>query len=365
MGMPLASITSDKISPHTVLLDLYYYTLSWALDAMNQKDAAGKGTTPFTLSHVSVVFSLFKTTHAYAVTHSVPLEKTFAYFEDVLVAHAVHSPPYAVDLFDISQVRATSAYFIHTYARHYRLYQAVFTPLRVHNILHAPKHMASLPKSLAIPLSKYSLRTPSPPPPVSEPGSSSAPASRERSERSERGERGDRGDRGDRSESRRSSSKTSASSSSSAAVASAAASAAPAASPSNDRNKRSSRSPRGSAASSPSHTSHPDREHGENGDEKEKKDNTNQQSHVPVGELTEEEIQIELKRIALKAAESKLETLKTEVDLKIARQDEALAARVALLEQRLYALAAAQNPSSSSPIPSSDRTSSSSRRRRN
>ncbi|KNC52980.1 uncharacterized protein AMSG_12240 [Thecamonas trahens ATCC 50062] len=356
----MAMIGAQTATPDGVMVDLYYYLMAWALKNCAAVDdgcgLAASGCTPMTDAHVSVIFSLFKTTHAYAVTTAISLDATFAYFRDVLLAHAVHAPPHSVDLFDVSQVSAVTQYFIHTYARHYRLYQHVFTPLRVHNIaprawgLQTPSIAADIPladydrldeeqvaamvrarsrSSLHSTVSLASLGD------VAEDVISVGSASGGGDGPSGAGATTDATPRG--GESGHGSGKASRTSPAS-------------------RRTRASGSGGGAGSRSPRPSRKAVSRHASAASLKSVGDESGEGEDVVVGSnsgtcdenethMSEEAVQAELKAIALKAAEAQLAEVKAELDLKMARQDEALLARIAVLEQRMYALSSGEGGS--------------------
>eukprot|EP00899_Mesostigma_viride_P023776 jgi/Mesvir1/4583/Mv08159-RA.1 len=97
------------------LEDLYFNTIqfAWKLG--------------FTPEKVSAFFSIMKRTHFDAVGGRLTLRKSFAAFQDLLLAHAVQRPPYSVGIFSLHDVQVLTDYAINSYFRHYKLYQYAFT----------------------------------------------------------------------------------------------------------------------------------------------------------------------------------------------------------------------------------------------
>ncbi|XP_075034829.1 cilia- and flagella-associated protein 119 isoform X2 [Mixophyes fleayi] len=112
------SLDGSRCEPHaSVLLDLYYYTVRFCWQCS------------FTREQTSCVFSIMKETHAACV--GTPLENVedcYIYFKELLLCHAVHQPPFCINLFTQKQILRISDYFLNTYFRHFKLYKYVFTP---------------------------------------------------------------------------------------------------------------------------------------------------------------------------------------------------------------------------------------------
>ncbi|XP_033628141.1 coiled-coil domain-containing protein 189-like [Asterias rubens] len=108
----------DETSSSSVLLDLYYYTVQFALD------------NGFNKEQLSAFFSILKKTHE--VCNETPfgnLEQTYSYFKEMVLCHAVKRPPWSINLFSPDQVKIITEYILNTYFRHYKLYKYVFTPM--------------------------------------------------------------------------------------------------------------------------------------------------------------------------------------------------------------------------------------------
>ncbi|XP_038059400.1 coiled-coil domain-containing protein 189-like isoform X2 [Patiria miniata] len=108
----------DDNSASSILLDLYYYTVQFALN---------KG---FNKEQLSAFFSIVKKTHE--VCSETPfgnLEQTYNYFKELVLCHAVKRPPWSINLFSPDQVHQITEYVLNTYFRHYKLYKYVFTPM--------------------------------------------------------------------------------------------------------------------------------------------------------------------------------------------------------------------------------------------
>eukprot|EP00899_Mesostigma_viride_P016568 jgi/Mesvir1/24912/Mv16900-RA.1 len=106
--------------------------LQHPFDACPWSGGGGTGSTfawklGFTPEKVSAFFSIMKRTHFDAVGGRLTLRKSFAAFQDLLLAHAVQRPPYSVGIFSLHDVQVLTDYAINSYFRHYKLYQYAFT----------------------------------------------------------------------------------------------------------------------------------------------------------------------------------------------------------------------------------------------
>lgn len=100
-----------------ILMDLYMHAIRFA---MLQK---------FTNEQSSTFFSIVKQTHE--VCTSTPfgnVEDCFSYFRELVLTHAVHRPPWSLEIFNSEEVTALTNYIINHYFRHYKLYKYAFTP---------------------------------------------------------------------------------------------------------------------------------------------------------------------------------------------------------------------------------------------
>ena len=100
-----------------VLMDLYMHAITFA--KLNN----------FTKEQTSTYFSILKQTHEVCV--STPfgnVEDCFSFFRELVLTHAVHRPPWSLEIFSPEQVETITAHVINTYFRHYKLYKYTFTP---------------------------------------------------------------------------------------------------------------------------------------------------------------------------------------------------------------------------------------------
>ncbi|PIK51643.1 putative coiled-coil domain-containing protein [Apostichopus japonicus] len=105
-------------SRSAVLLDLYYFTIQYAID---------KG---FNKEQTSTFFSIVKKTHEVCIeTPFGNLDQCFNYFKELVLCHAVKRPPWSIHLFSPEQVGMITEYVVNTYFRHYKLYKYAFTPV--------------------------------------------------------------------------------------------------------------------------------------------------------------------------------------------------------------------------------------------
>ncbi|XP_052826264.1 cilia- and flagella-associated protein 119 isoform X2 [Octopus bimaculoides] len=100
-----------------ILLHLYVYTVQYARDK------------EFSTKQLSAYFSIVKNVHEFCVENTfVRIDKTFDYFEEVLIRHCFLRPPYNMELFSISEARKIAYHLVDTYFRHFKLYKYAFTP---------------------------------------------------------------------------------------------------------------------------------------------------------------------------------------------------------------------------------------------
>ncbi|KAM4689881.1 cilia- and flagella-associated protein 119, partial [Rhinophrynus dorsalis] len=101
----------------SVLLDLYYYTIRFCLDS------------GFSKEQTSCLFSILKETHAACVGSPLStVDLCYSYFNELLLDHSVHRPPFSASVFSQQQLEKISHYVLETYFRHFKLYKYVFTP---------------------------------------------------------------------------------------------------------------------------------------------------------------------------------------------------------------------------------------------
>jgi hypothetical protein len=51
------------------------------------------------------------------------MERSFAFFKQLLLRHSVQRPPYSVGLFSFQELKAITEWMMDSYYRHYKLYQ--------------------------------------------------------------------------------------------------------------------------------------------------------------------------------------------------------------------------------------------------
>ncbi|XP_041434766.1 coiled-coil domain-containing protein 189 isoform X2 [Xenopus laevis] len=101
----------------SVILDLYYYTVSFCQDCA------------FNREQTSSLFSIVMETHASCTDSPLStIDTCYQYFKELLLCHSVHRPPFSVELFTPQQILQISTYMMNTYFRHFKLYKYVFTP---------------------------------------------------------------------------------------------------------------------------------------------------------------------------------------------------------------------------------------------
>ncbi|XP_073490805.1 cilia- and flagella-associated protein 119 isoform X2 [Aquarana catesbeiana] len=101
----------------SALLDLYYFTVRFCRDS------------GFTREQTSCLFSIMKEIHGTCVETSLGnVDECFQYFKELLLCHAVHRPPFSIEVFTQQQLPHISDYVLNTYFRHFKLYKYIFTP---------------------------------------------------------------------------------------------------------------------------------------------------------------------------------------------------------------------------------------------
>lgn len=151
-GALFASPTSFPLSEEqtAIFLDLYVHLIRFA---------QGMGFSP---EKVSTLVGIFRDNHFHSMKGRVSNVQAYKDFENRLVAHSVHRPPFSAQIFSLDDAKLISDYALNTYFRHYKLYMYTFTPREVaevrcvslstpHNV--PPSHVPSLSK--AVPLAQW------------------------------------------------------------------------------------------------------------------------------------------------------------------------------------------------------------------
>ena len=100
-----------------ILLDLFMHAI--AFSKLNN----------FSKEQTSTFFSIVKQTHEVCV--STPfgnVDECFSFFRELVLTHAVHRPPWSLEIFSPEQIETITTHVINTYFRHYKLYKYAFTP---------------------------------------------------------------------------------------------------------------------------------------------------------------------------------------------------------------------------------------------
>uniref|UniRef100_A0A0B6Y865 Uncharacterized protein n=1 Tax=Arion vulgaris TaxID=1028688 RepID=A0A0B6Y865_9EUPU len=99
-----------------IIMDLFYNTLQFA-----KKHHFGKDKT-------SAFFSIIK--NIFEVSVETPfdnLEHTQQYFDDLIVCHSIHHPPYSTALFTSEDVLKIQTHTANTFFRHFEMYKYAYT----------------------------------------------------------------------------------------------------------------------------------------------------------------------------------------------------------------------------------------------
>lgn len=108
----------DKNPRSAILLDLYFFTIQFAIES------------DFNKEQTSTFFSIVKMTHEVCIeTPFGNLEQCFNYFKELVLCHAVKRPPWSINLFSPDQIHLITEYVLNTYFRHFKLYKYAFTPV--------------------------------------------------------------------------------------------------------------------------------------------------------------------------------------------------------------------------------------------
>ncbi|CAM6104763.1 unnamed protein product [Calypogeia fissa] len=109
-------IDTDDDLKAEILLDLHFNTLLFAQEQ------------GFSIEKISTLVSLVKIIHEMAAGERQPLERSWEHAKSQLLRHTVQRPPFSMAMFSLSDLHMITQYFLHTYYKHYKLYQYAFTP---------------------------------------------------------------------------------------------------------------------------------------------------------------------------------------------------------------------------------------------
>ena len=124
-----------------IVLDLYLYCLQFV---QNQG---------FTADKISAAFSIIKDTHEISMKSLWPVSRSIKHFQDLLLRHSVHRPPYSTGLFSTHDVQTFSNYVSKSYFRHYMLYKYAFTKKTEMAFSTFDTYTKAVPSNFIIPLS--------------------------------------------------------------------------------------------------------------------------------------------------------------------------------------------------------------------
>eukprot|EP00727_Mastigamoeba_balamuthi_P013860 m51a1_g9097 hypothetical protein (203) ;mRNA; f:72248-73063 len=117
----LFEITDQDPDRSIVLEDMFFHALQFAFDHSY--------TAPKTWAFLSILKRLH--TASMLGAKALRMEDSFALFKSMLVSHSIQRPPYSVRVFSLDEAKLITRYVTHTYYRHYKLYQYVFTKRRL------------------------------------------------------------------------------------------------------------------------------------------------------------------------------------------------------------------------------------------
>jgi len=155
-----------------ILIELLQDVVSFAIE---QKMAADK---------MSAVFSIVWVTHTSCCEkpESPPsMERSYRFFENLLLQHSVHRPPWGVAVFSLQDVKAITEFVVNKYFRFFKLYQYVFVTHCELDLQPSLGAASSIPVGTLLPLSQAVSETaldgqPSQPPQPAAPQQSAQPA---------------------------------------------------------------------------------------------------------------------------------------------------------------------------------------------
>lgn len=124
-----------------IVMDLYLYTLQFV---------QSQGFTP---DKISAAFSILKETHEISMKNFWPVNRSLKHFQDLLLRHSVHRPPYSTGLYSPHDVQCFSNYVSKSYFRHYLLYKYAFTKKTEMAFSSIDTYTKSVPDSFIVPLS--------------------------------------------------------------------------------------------------------------------------------------------------------------------------------------------------------------------
>jgi hypothetical protein len=99
-----------------IIIDKYYYLIKFSLENL------------FNREQISCLLTILKHTHDLACDTSFGnLEETFDYFKNSLLIHAVHRPPFSLQLFNTKQLELVFDYIFNSYFKQFKFYKYVFS----------------------------------------------------------------------------------------------------------------------------------------------------------------------------------------------------------------------------------------------
>eukprot|EP00667_Euglena_gracilis_P023315 EG_transcript_26276 len=102
-----------------IVLELLYHTLRFCRERRMEAEKT------------STLFSIVYWTHHHSMAQCAGDRASFDFFQQLLLQHSVHRPPFSEAIFALEDVQAVTQYMLDTYYRHYKLYLYAFTPRHV------------------------------------------------------------------------------------------------------------------------------------------------------------------------------------------------------------------------------------------
>lgn len=142
LGLHATPSPLGDASRTSIGLDLYVSALRFG-DSLSLED-----------DKLSGLFSIVKEVFLRAIRERQQVDRSFLVFQELLLAHSVHRPPFSVGLFTLAETKAIVAWMLDSFYRHYKLYMYAYTDRVVMRVDQAhPMDIVELPLASIPPLS--------------------------------------------------------------------------------------------------------------------------------------------------------------------------------------------------------------------